>query len=410
MRVIKHREWLLPLLTLAFSGTAVKYVNVVFSSSVRWAVLVFALFLVMKSRMVVPIFRTSFMRITLIFMAWALVTCLWSEVPELSLMKGVALAFVILAGAGGGYLWVRYHPIDSALDALAPMSLMVLAAGVFGLDTINNVGSREGLTMYRGLTGNPNMLGALCAMAFPFAAWKYSCALSPRGRYFWGAFTLILTALVLLSNSRAAIGVVLFAGLGLFGAQGARKVLPKAFLVLLALGIFAVVMPNVVQDLETRFVYKANRDGGLTSSRDSEWTASYEQALKGGWIGGGYGVTIGSGQSFKGGLNAIGYGREKANSQFGIMEEMGFVGLSLYIVGTLSLFATIWRARRRCREPRVRKLLGLMTGVLAGLTFHSVFEAWYNAPGSPESMYYWVMVGIAVGLATDPRLRSTPSH
>lgn len=410
MKVIRHREWMLPLLTLAFSGPAVSYVNVVFSSSARWAVLVLALFLVMTSRRVVPIFRTPFMRISLIFMAWALVTCLWSEVPELSLMKGVALAFVILVGAGGGYLWVRYHPIESALDALAPMSFMVLAAGVFGLDTINSLGAPEGLTLYQGLTGNSNMFGTLCAMAFPFAVWKYSCALSPRQRYFWGAFTLLVTALVLLSNSRAAIGVVLFAGLGLFGAQGVRRALPTAFLVLLALGIFAVVMPNVVQELETRFVYKSNRAGGLTSSRDQEWAASYVQTLKGGWIGGGYGVTIGAGQSFKGGLNAIGYGREKANSQLGIMEELGFVGLSLYIVGTLSLFTMIWRARRRCREPQIRKLLGLMTGVLAGLTFHSVFEAWYNAPGSPESMYYWVMAGIAVGLATDPRLRSTPSH
>lgn len=405
MKIIKSREWVLPLLTIAFTGAAVSYVNLIFSTSARWAVLALAIVFVMSSRMIVPIFSTLFMRASLVFAAWALLTSLWSEAPELSLMKSVALALAILGGAGGGYLWVRFHPIEAALDALLPMSLMVLGAGVFGLDMIQNTQAPEGPTLYQGLTGNSNMFGTLCAMAFPFFAWKYSCATSSRKRYYWGAVTLVLIMLVLLSVSRAAIGVVIFAGLGLFGAQGARKILPKAILALVALGIFTLTMPDVAKSLETRFIYKS-REGSITSSRDQEWVASYEQSLKGGWVGGGYGVTIGSGQSFGGGLNAIGYGREKANSQLGIMEELGFVGLLIYIFGTLGLFATLWRAKRRCRDPQARKLLGLMMGLLSGLVFHSIFEAWYNAPGSPEAMYYWVITGIILGLSTDPRLRS----
>lgn len=144
----------------------------------------------------------------------------------------------------------------------------------------------------------------------------------------------------------------------------------------------------------------------MLRSRDEVWEISYEQALKGGLIGGGYGVTIDSLEAFEGGLNSAGYGREKGNSQLGIMEETGIVGLCLYLASTLSLLALVWRARGRCRAPRFRLLLGLVFGMISGLTFQSVFEAWYNAPGSPECMYYWVMAGIAVGLATDPRLPS----
>ena len=117
-------------------------------------------------------------------------------------------------------------------------------------------------------------------------------------------------------------------------------------------------------------------------------------------------MNVGSHEIFQGGLAATGYGREKGNSQLGIMEETGVVGLCLYLASTFSLFALVWRAMKRCRVPRFRPLLSLVFGMLVGFTFQSVFEAWYNAPGSPESMYYWVMVGIAVGLATDPRLRS----
>lgn len=409
MKFSSPREWPAPLLLLAFTGVTVAYFNAIFTTSSRWGALALVLLITLKSRSLHSLFRTAFMRISLVFMAWALLTYFWSEIPELSLMKAVSLALVILAGTGAGYLWVRRHRLESALDVLAPMSLMVLAAAVLGLDTIQNPDAPEGLTMYQGLTGSSNMFGTLCAMAFPFAAWKYSCNPSTWLRKFWGAFALLLVAFTLLSNSRAAIGVVLFAGLGLFGARGVRKVLPKAILVVVALGLLVLAMPDTVRDLENRFVYKANRAGGLISTRDEVWATSYEQALKGGWIGGGYGVTIGALESFAGGLTSIGYGREKANSQLGIMEETGLVGLFLYLGSTVSLFFMLSLARMRCREPRMRKLMGLMFGMLVGLTFQSIFEAWYNAPGSPESMYYWIMAGIAVGLATDPRLRSAPS-
>lgn len=409
MKFSSLREWPAPLLLLAFTGVTVAYFNAVFTTSSRWVALALVLLITLKSRSLHSLFRTAFIRISFVFMVWALLTYFWSEVPELSLMKAVALALVILAGTGVGYLWVRHHALESALDVLAPMSFMVLAAGVLGLDTIQNPDAPQGLTMYQGLTGNSNMFGTLCAMAFPFAAWKYSCASSIRWRYFGGGFTLLLIAFTLLSNSRSAIAMVLLGGLGLFGAQGVRKTLPKAIVVLMALGLLVLVMPDTVRDLETRYIYKTDREWGLTSSRDEVWATSYEQALKGGWVGGGYGVTIDSLESFAGELTSIGYGREKANSQLGIMEETGLVGLSLYLGSTLSLFAMLWLARKRCRELRMRKLMGLMFGMLVGLTFQSIFEAWYNAPGSPESMYYWIMAGIAVGLATDPRLRSASS-
>lgn len=402
MRFPHLREWPAPLLLLAFAGTTVTYINIVFTTSTRWAVLGLAVLLLLRYFSFAALFRLGFVRITLAFTLWAMATYFWSEVPELSLMKSIALMLVVFGGLGAGVLWVRHHPLEAALDCLAPMSFMVLGAGVLGRDMIQNPDDFKGLTMLQGLTGNPNMFGILAAMAFPFMVWKFSWR---RSRYWLGLLLLLLT-FTLLSNSRAAIATVLFGGLGLFGAQGARKILPWILFGGFALGVFAVAMPDALHDLETRFVYKADREGGVLLTRQEVWEISYEQALKGGLIGGGYGVTIGSLEAFGGGLTSDGYGREKANSQMGILEETGVVGLCLYLASTLSLFALVWRARGRCREPRFRSLLGLMFGMISGLTFQSVFEAWYNAPGSPECMYYWVMAGIAVGLATDPRLHS----
>lgn len=408
MKLPGLREWPAPLLMLAFAGVTVAYFNIVFTTSSRWAVLAAVLLLSLRDPFLRPLFRTAFMRISVLYMAWALMSYWWSDVPALSLMKAAALVMVILTGTGAGYLWVRRHGRGSALDVLAPMSLMVLAAGILGRDAIQNADAPEGLTLYQGLTGNSNMFGTLCAMALPFAAWKYTCASSSRARYFFGGFALLLAAFTFLSNSRSAIAMVFLTGVGLFGAQGVRRALPAAVVALAAGSVALLAMPDTVRELEERFVYKADREGGWSSSRDEVWAISYEQALKGGITGGGYGVTIDSQDTLGGDLSSAGYGREKGNSQLGIMEETGLVGLALYLGSTITLFATLWRARRRCRDPHLRKLMGLVFGALAGLTFLSVFEAWYNAPGSPECMYYWLMAGVAVALSTDPRLRSGP--
>jgi O-antigen ligase len=399
MKLLSSRRWLAPLLLLAFAGVAVTYVNLVFSSASRWAVLALVLWLTLMDRSCRALLRTRVMQASLIFAVWAMATYLWSELPALSMMKASALVFVMLAGAGSGYLWVRHHPLDAALDCLAPLSFMVLAAALFGIEAVSDPNPAGNVTMYKGMTSNSNMFGMLCAMSFPFAAWKYSQGRGTRWRYVWGAMALFLAAFTFLSNSRAAIGVVILSWLGLFGAPGLRRILPAAVVASMAMALFVLTMPEMARDLQYRYVYKGHPEERVTRSRSDVWAISYEQALKGGWFGGGYGVTIGSSVPFAGGLSSAGYGREKGNSQLGIMEETGVVGLLIYLAATASLFTAIWKARIRCRDRRLRSLLGLLLGLLAGLTFQSVFEGWYNAPGSPECMYYWIISGIAIGLS-----------
>lgn len=258
MRFPQVREWPAPLLLLAFTGVTVTYVNSVFTTSNRWAVLGLAVLLIVRDPSFTALFRQGFVRITLAFTLWAMATYFWSEAPELSLMKSVALVLVAVGGLGAGTQWVRRHPLEAALDCLAPMSFMVLGAGLLGRDMIQDPDATGGLTLYQGLTGNSNLFGVLAAMAFPFAAWKFSW----RGSRYWLVFALLLAAFAVLSNSRAAIATILFGGLGLFGAQGARKILPWIFLGGIALGVLAVVIPETLQDLETRFIYKADREGG----------------------------------------------------------------------------------------------------------------------------------------------------
>ena len=137
-------------------------------------------------------------------------------------------------------------------------------------------------------------------------------------------------------------------------------------------------------------------------TREEVWSKSFEQAKKGGWFGGGYGVTIGD-KDFKGGLTAVGYGREKGNSQLAINEETGLIGLGIYLLSLFVLFKRLIGEQLRLKCSRAGVLLGIVTGTLFGMIMQSVFEAWWVAPGSPESLYFWTLTGVALGITSETK-------
>jgi len=98
-------------------------------------------------------------------------------------------------------------------------------------------------------------------------------------------------------------------------------------------------------------------------------------------------------------LSALSYGREKGNSQLAIVEETGLVGLGLYGILLITLFTPLISAHLREKSRDGKVILGLITGALAGLTLESVFEAWWVAPGSAESAYFWSLAGVGLGIA-----------
>lgn len=396
------------LLLIGFAGPAIKYVNVLFTTSLRWAILGLVFLVVVRQPVLKSLMLNRFMFSSLAFAVWAMATSFWSEVPALSLMKSSALLLVIVAGAGAGYLSVRRQPLDGALNALAPLTFLMLVTGLLGPSGFRDPQAPEMLTLYQGLTGNANMFGVLCAMAIPYPVWRYFSGHFDPYRKWWGIFVLVLFGLVMLSNSRAAIATTLFVLLGAYGMRSLGRSVTTLIVILLGIGSLMWFFPATYSDLELRYFYKGERTGGVLISREDVWDISYSQALKGGIIGGGYGVTIGDPAPVEINLSSAGYGREKGNSQLGIVEETGLIGIALYAASLVYLFATLWRAYRYCPSEKIKVMLGIVIGGMAGFTFQSVFEAWFNAPGSPECMYYWVLAGIAIGLATDRRLWLPP--
>jgi O-antigen ligase len=410
MRLPKPRDWLLPLMILAFVGLSVTFLSPVFNTTTRWVILgVVALYLLFKGSLWRPI-RTHFGLFTLILALWIVATVIWSEVPLLSGMKAGAFLVIAFTCMAAGQFWVRQHAPQDALNYLLPLTVVALLAGVLGRYSAQAVSISGSTTMYQGLVSGSNMFGSMLAMCSPFLLWQtYRYWRNMQRRVFWLALSGIGLFYLFAASSRGAILVVLFTLLGLFLSLGGNR---KAHFSIMAIGLALTVFmlaPGQYERFERQYIYKlGTEEQGVLHTREEVWQKSYELARKGGWFGGGYGVTIGEtvNANFQGGFTSVGFGREKGNSQLAIAEETGLVGLGIYLASLYVLFARLGKSvMRRPRSPE-KLLLSMVTGTLFGMLVGSVFEAWWVAPSSPESVYFWTLAGVALGLA---RLKPEPA-
>jgi len=407
MKKIFTKNHLFPsLLLLSFTADILRYFNLIFTSEFRWIILFISFLFVISHVLFKQIVSLNVLQITLIYAFWSILTYFWSENPQLSIMKATALLLVIVAAVGYGYIFIFSNTIENALDYMFPMVLTV-AVGAFLGQT--NVTTQEGLTFFSGGTSNPNEFGALCAMSIPFALWKYENSKKDYLRILSGIACIFFTILVVISNSRNAIIVMICINIGLFWKNKTSIHLGIYYKILIGSVIILVLFPGLFGTSLHDIIYKGKGKSNLTSSRDIVWEESYSQAKKGGIIGGGYGVTIGTETQFEGNLNASGYGREKGNSQFGIMEETGIIGLIIYIISTIMIYYVVIKKWQMCMDIKQKKLLGIIIGLLFGFLFSSMVEGWYNAPGSSECIYYWFVIGTALGLVKKKYKISAPS-
>jgi len=406
---MRRHYWLLlfPLGVFAFVAPVVSYFNAIFTTDTRWVVAAALALVMVGTGRAFSLLRQDVGLALAAYVSWCVLTYSWSEVPELTLLKSGALALVGMGLFAGGQYWVVRLGWERALSYLLPILALALFAGAFGQAAIEQ--SSDGLTLYEGLTNNPNMLGSLMNMAVPFLLWQsYRSRGRRRQLILWLGLLGVVLGVLLLSVSRSSIVAALITCGVFLAVVGIRRngLLSALAAALLCGSVMAV--PDVYETLEQRYVRKVPEGSELAvlNSRQELWEESYEQAIKGGIVGGGYGVTIGD-MDFAGGLTSVGYGREKGNSQLAMMEETGIVGLGLYLMFLVVLFYRATLPMRRSVDPDMKVMGAILLGALLGQTVQSLFEAWWVAPGSPESAYFWAMSGVATGLSVEIRQRVT---
>jgi len=402
MRKVKFSliDLLFPLALLGFIGPVVKYSNLLFTTSTRWALIaILMIYLVLNRKLFVGL-KNGFGLALVLYSSWSMTTYFWSQADELSLYKSGALILVSLTLVSAGAAWSRIKKPEFNFDYLYPIVFLGLLAGVLGRGTASAVVSTGNLDLYQGLTGNPNMLGSLIAMGMPLILWRlYWVWGIPKKKWFWLSLAGIDIILLLFANSRAAMLVIIIMVAGLMLSLGLRKQLGYLIIGASALLVTMFVFPDLQGIVSDRYIYKSTSpELGVFYTREEPWRISYKAAVEGGLLGLGYGVSSGGGE-FGGGLTAVGYGREKGNTQMAIVEETGLVGLALYAWLVISLFSIVIKAYRRAVDQSEKALMGLLLGALAGSMVQSIFEAWWVAPGSPESAAFWALAGVSLGAA-----------
>ena len=191
--------------------------------------------------------------------------------------------------------------------------------------------------------------------------------------------------------------VVLCSCSGLLIVSGASKKLLALGGGTLLLLVTLLAAPGFGGELYAKYVLKEtglSMSAAFEKSRGAPTEESFAGAKQGGFLGAGYGVSVGADPSgYRGGFSAVGYGREKGNSVLAILEETGLIGLVLVLLLLLHIFGMALKAYRMSYGREVRTLIGLSTGLWFGLVVHFNFEAWLVAPGSAESLFYWGYIG-----------------
>lgn len=393
---------LIPTLLLAFVGVTVTFLVPVFTTTTRWLVLLAVFFhLALKGKLLLPL-RTRYGVMALVHAFWTICTVLWSEQPLLSGMKGIALAMMSLTALAAGYYWGRYNEVSKALDYLMPLAVAAIMAGLLGRFSATAIDRAGEVTLYSGLVNGSNMFGSMLAMCSPYLIWKlHQNWPRQRGRLWWMLISGIALFYLLAASSRSALLMVMFTMTGLFMTISMTKRVQLIVISFTVLTNAFLLSPGALERVEQQWIYKSvDTSVGVLNSRRTVWDYSLYQSLKGGWFGGGYGVTIGDTSQFTVGLTAVGYGREKGNSQLAIIEETGFVGGMIYLILLGTLFRRLFTVLMRWSPSPQKTLLAIITGALLGMVIHSAFEAWWVAPGSPEAVYFWVLSGAGLGLAS----------
>ncbi len=326
-----------------------------------------------------------------VFMTYAFVTTFWSENFALSALKWVIyvllVAVILVSGISIADLKDEnpFWPLKWVFVPVVLVSLVALLRGI-GWFAGN----------FRGYCGNSNALAATIVLASPWLLYELWLHWS-RKRYRMALLALSAgSALVIVCTfSRAAMGAMLiittFAGWNL--KLGKKFVITYAML-LLVIAVY-LVRPSAYNAIYSSIVEK--RSENVLSSRSEQLMDSWEAAKKGGAFGVGFGISTGESrywnmQSFSS------FAREKGNSMFAIAEELGVVGIVLY----LGLLYAIWASLRqysRSLDSAGKFLYRLSLGFFFGALFHSAFEAWFLSSG-PDVSIFWATLGLATGTLT----------
>jgi O-antigen ligase len=394
---------LLALGMVATAGPSVTYVNAVLTPGMRWVVVMVLAAALFLTRDLFRGLDGSARLIAFAMLSFAVLSTLWSPVPNLTIFKSLAYVAVAISYSAVGAVWVRHANRGNVMHVFWPLTLLALAASLGGVVAPDAaLRMNETVTLFRGLTFNSNFLGMLVLGALPLPLWHLlQPDLTQRQRWFYYALLAVLLQILLTTVSRASILSAAILLLFFFYARGAGRFTLVLMTAIISVLVVALLMPDLTAELIAQYVYKGADPGmSVLASRETTWSDSLEGALQGGVFGLGYGASFGDNDYILG-LGATTYGREKANVFLAIAEETGFFGLALFVAMLVTIVMRAISDIRTTRNSSARAMLLLLVGFIVAMTVHAQFEAWMFSPGGALTPAFWAAIGMVTGISRD---------
>src|ERR1035437_407121 len=323
---------------------------------------------------------------------WAMITALWSPDPRETFVR----SFVFIVSSWGlimaGFYWVKNFS-KNEFGFLIPINILLLLASLFSLITKipNDYWAGYGFGL-KSFWAHQNTLGSLIIFTIPGIF-----ILPLKDKKIRIMVTLILFALnvyiLILTHSRTSLAVLLLS-VFLFPLLTKRFTLLGVVILIFAC-ITAFYFGN--KDFRSTFHnYLFKTEISLLDRKQSTILATYEAARHGGWKGLGYGVsdtTISKDIHYSYHFEGPRLVREKTVSIYALVEETGWIGLTLFLLFVGYLFYLAILAYLKTNDWTS----ALMICVLLGMCVHAQFEGWWLGIGSVLFPLFMGVAGAAIG-------------
>jgi len=277
----------------------------------------------------------------LAFVAWGIMTTVWSEDPMLSLRRTLGLACTVALGFFLGMRFELKELLRIVAWALAIVVLASIAAGIF----IPSFAIQYNLSgAWRGVFVQKNTMARVIGVAV--MVFTYLLLESRRNRLLSAVLLFLSIALSVLSRSVTVI-IVAFLTVSLLAylklrLRPAQSVALFAFVLLLGLGATLFVLGN-----SDSILALIGKDASLTGRTDL-WQMSVAAVLQRPLLGAGWDV-FWMGPEADAIRNAVHWQTPHAHNAFlDLALNTGLVGLTIFLA---SLFDGLHRALRYSRQP-----------------------------------------------------------
>jgi cell division protein FtsW (lipid II flippase) len=329
-----------------------------------------------------------------LFSFWSMITSFWSFYPKDSFIR----SFIYLISSWciilGGFCWVKYFN-KKDFGFMLPLNILLVTVSLFslmsGIPFDYWAGYGFGLKSF---WGHQNTLASLIIFTIPGIFILPSKDKKFRTLVTWILFVLNIYILVL-THSRTSL-VVLLSSI-VFYSILIRNLKFFGVVILIYICITVVYFTNNgFHNVFNNYLFKT--ENSLLDRKKSTIIPSYEAAGHGGWKGLGFGVSdttvlenlqLNSTYHFEGARLV----REKTVSIFALIEETGWVGLTLFLLFVGYLFYLVFLTYLKTKDWTS----ALMICVLLGMCVHAQFEGWWVGVGSVQFPLFMGIAGIAVG-------------